>query len=92
VGARLGHNRAAAAEKEHTTQLLEASRERLATIAREAGEEHWISPEFTRCESAVQGLRKTILRRPWNPRCEQCGVRHEDIEFSTCRFWQAWVV
>ena len=45
-----------------------------------------------KCESAAQGLRKTLLKRPWCPRCSACGVRHEDIEFSTCKFWQAWVV
>ena len=61
-------------------------------VAREASEERWLPPDFSKCESAVQGLRKTLLRRPWNPRCAKCGVRHEDIEFSTCRFWEAWVV
>ena len=42
--------------------------------------------------AAREWLRKTLLRRPWCKRCGQCGVRHEDIEFSTCKFWQAWVV
>ena len=92
VALRLAHGRARSDEEAHAAQLLDAARERYATAAREAAAEKYVPMEFTKCESAVQGLRKTLLRRPWNVRCAQCGVRHEDIEFSTCRFWQAWVV
>ena len=31
--------------------------------------------------AAVQGLRKTYLKRDWAPRCAKCGVRHEEIEY-----------
>ena len=89
---RLLQNRAGDDEVAHTMMLLDACKERYASVAAVASEGRWVPPELTRCESAVQGLRKTLLRRPWAKRCTQCGVRHEDIEFSTCKFWCAWVV
>ena len=92
IEARLRQNRASENEKTHVGVLLDATRERFASVAIESAAEKHLIMDFTRCESAVHGLRKTLLRRPWNPRCEQCGVRHEGIEFSTCKFWQAWVV
>ena len=45
--------------------------------------------DVEKIEAAVQGP-ACWLRRPLCPRCDRCGVRHEDIEFSTCRFWQEW--
>jgi len=91
--ARLSQNGAAEQEKQHTEMLMDAARERFDGVASGGEADKWLPPmDFNKCESAVQGLRKTLLRRPWNPRCSSCGVRHEDIEFSTCRFWQAWVV
>ena len=91
--ARLAQNHAGQEEKEHTEQLLDAARVRFDGVACEGLANKWLPPmDYNKCESAVQGLRKTLLRRPWNPRCPHCGVRHEDIEFSTCRFWQAWIV
>lgn len=47
--------------------------------------------ELSQCEAAVQGLRKSYLKREWAPRCATCGVRHEDIEFGTCKFWAAYL-
>ena len=91
--ARLAQNHAGQEEKAHTEQLLDAARVRFDSVACEGLANKWLPPmDYNKCESAVQGLRKTLLRRPWNPRCPHCGVRHEDIEFSTCRFWQAWIV
>jgi hypothetical protein len=90
--ARLSQGGASDGEKDHVAVLMAACRENYAGVARQAADGKWLPPEFTRCESAVEGLRKTLLRRPWAVRCTQCGVRHEYIEFSTCRFWQAWVV
>merc|ERR1719230_2316164 len=42
---------------------------------------------LSQAEAAVQGLRKTYLKRDWAPRCAKCGVRHEEIEYGTCKFW-----
>ena len=92
IECRLRQNRASDAERAHVEMLLDATRERFASIALESAAEKWLTMEFTRAESATQGLRKTLVRRPWNARCAACGVRHEGIEFSTCKFWQAWVV
>ena len=89
---RLSQGRAGMDERNHARTLLDACFDRYGSIAPEASEGQWVPPLFSKCESAVQGLRKTLLRRPWSRRCEACGVRHEDIEFSTCKFWQAWVV
>ena len=89
---RLTQGRAGMEEREQARTLLDACVDRLISIAPEASEGKWVPPPFSKCESAVQGLRKTLLRRPWCKRCTSCGVRHEDIEFSTCKFWQAWVV
>jgi hypothetical protein len=89
---RLSQGRSGMEEREHARTLLDACVDRLVSIAPEASEGKWVPPLFSKCESAVQGLRKTLLRRPWCKRCTSCGVRHEDIEFSTCKFWQAWVV
>ena len=92
ASARLAQGRATQAERQHVDVLLDACRDRFAGVAREAATEQWLNQDFTKCESANVGLRKTLLKRPWCPRCSKCGVRHEDIEFSTCKFWQAWVV
>ena len=92
VNARLSQGKADQAEVDHVEMLMDAANDRFAAVAREVSADRWLPPDFSRCESAVQGLRKTLLKRPWNPRCASCGVRHEDIEYSTCRFWQAWVV
>jgi len=90
---RMQQNHANFQEREHAHQLLDAAREHIASCAREGAADKTVNAmDLTRSESAVQGLRKTFLRRPWNPRCEKCGVRHEDIEFSTCKFWQAYIV
>ena len=93
VSARLQRGGAAEAERAHCKLLLGLAQTRLQACAREAAEdeaEGELPDDFAKCCSAVQGLRKTLLPREWNPRCVDCGVRHSGIEIHTCRFWRDW--
>ena len=74
----------------HTEKLLDISARRLDGALFFADAAEALPQDVEKIEAAVQGLRKCWLRRPLCPRCDRCGVRHEDIEFSTCRFWQEW--
>ena len=74
----------------HTEKLLDISSRRLDGALFFADAAEALPQDVEKIEAAVQGLRKCWLRRPLCPRCDRCGVRHEDIEFSTCRFWQEW--
>ena len=93
VSARLQRGGAAEAERAHCKLLLGLAQTRLQACAREAADdeaEGELPDDFAKCCSAVQGLRKTLLAREWNPRCVDCGVRHSGIEIHTCRFWRDW--
>ena len=77
-------------EAAHAEKLLEIAARRLDGALFFADAAEALPADVEKIEAAVQGLRKCWLRRPLCPRCDRCGVRHEDIEFSTCRFWQEW--
>ena len=90
VRARLQMAEADDDEAAHTEKLLDISARRLDGALFFADAAEALPQDVEKIEAAVQGLRKCWLRRPLCPRCDRCGVRHEDIEFSTCRFWQEW--
>ena len=87
INARMQRGGASSEEKGYTRALLAEALERIELCSMDA---ELPKEDLLRCESAVQGLRKTLLRRPWGPRCGQCGVRYEDIEHGTCKFWCRW--
>ena len=85
VNARLQRGAAAAGEKTHVRALFKEAHKRLLTCANEPS---LFQDELLQVESAVQGLRKVYLRREWDARCAECGLRHTDIEKGTCKFWK----
>ena len=89
ISARLQRGGAGGSEKDHIKELLAEHQTRLGELAEAAREADYALPaaEMSQVEAAVQGLRKGLLKRPWCPRCTSCGVRHEDIEYGTCKFW-----
>ena len=92
IRARLQRGGAAEAERAHCRLLLDGAQVRLEASAREAAQNVGgsLGADVGQCEAAVQGLRKTLLPRTWEPRCVECGVRHKDIEIHTCKFWREW--
>ena len=86
VNARLQRGGAGADEKAHVRSLLSEAFERLTLCA---SDDQLPEDDLMRCESAVQGLRKSYLIRDWEPRCAFCGVRHSAVEKGSCKYWQA---
>ena len=87
VRARLQMAEADDDEVDHTEKLMDISARRLDGALFFADAAEALPQDVEKIEAAVQGLRKCWLRRPLCPRCDRCGVRHEDIEFGTCKFW-----
>ena len=87
VNARLQRGGATDDEKQHVSMLLAESLDKISLCACEANLPH---DDLLRCESAVQGLRKSYLSRMWESRCLECGIRHSMIEKGSCKFWKAW--
>ena len=87
VHARLTRGGAGDEEKKFVKQVL--LKEAYARLKECANSEELPVDHLNRTESAVQGLRKTLLSRDWESRCAVCGVRHSVVEKGTCKFWVA---